>query len=182
MVEDFLSFLCLYVHVLYFISNLVMLETYYIRISASHIYFCLALVFISSFIWSRFIYDLYLCVDICVISYVYFILQQGIMKEQSDWIVHPVKYVWNKRKCVVHIYKNKTVYESKYGITHSIITTGLKKLTTRKLSWPWPDCYVWRILAHSISLPIYAWIIIIVWHGLDSGYRSWTIITKIARS
>ena len=54
-------------HVLYFICNLVMLETYYVRVSASHIYFYLALVFILSFIWSRFIYDLYLCVYICVI-------------------------------------------------------------------------------------------------------------------
>ena len=71
MVEHFLSFLCLCVHVLYFICNLVMLETHYVRISASHIYFYLVLVFISSFIWSRFIFDLYLCVYICVIFCVY---------------------------------------------------------------------------------------------------------------
>ena len=65
-VGDFLSFPCLCVNVLYFIWNRVMLAMYYVRISASHIYLYPALVFISSFVWSRFIYDLYLCVYICV--------------------------------------------------------------------------------------------------------------------
>ena len=55
--KAFLAFWCLCVHVLYLIRNPIMLATYYVRISTSHIYFYPALVFISSFIWSIFSCD-----------------------------------------------------------------------------------------------------------------------------
>ena len=46
MMEDFPSFWCLCVHVIYLTWNLVMLAIYYVRISASHIYFSPGLLFI----------------------------------------------------------------------------------------------------------------------------------------
>ena len=56
MVEDFLSFWLLCVHVLYFIWNLVLLATYNVRISISHIYSYPALVLISYFMWGSCIF------------------------------------------------------------------------------------------------------------------------------
>ena len=61
-----------------------MLTKYYSRTSTSHIYFYHVLVFyILSFTYIC--YYIYVC--ICVILYVYFILWQGTMEEQSDLMV-----------------------------------------------------------------------------------------------
>ena len=78
-----------------------MLETYYARISASHFYFYLALV-LSHLLYGVDLYMIYIYVCIYVLFfYVYFILQQGTMDEQSDWMVQwstLYKYIWNKIK------------------------------------------------------------------------------------
>ena len=103
-ITDFIwlkTFLALYafvVHVLYFICNLVMVETYYVRISASHIYFYLALVFISSFMWSKFMHDLYIymCVYMChFCMYILFCNRAPWKNNLTEW--SPLyKYVWKK--------------------------------------------------------------------------------------
>ena len=67
-----------------------MLATYYIRISTCQIYFYPALVFISSlYEVALYMIYIYVCIYICHFLYVYLILYQGIMEEQSD-CVYPV--------------------------------------------------------------------------------------------
>ena len=99
MIEDFLSFWCLRVNVLYFIWNLVMLERYNVRISTSHIYFYPAFIFIASFMWGSFIYDLHLCVYICVIfcMYILFCNMASCKNNLAEWSTL-YKYIWNKKR------------------------------------------------------------------------------------
>ena len=108
MAEDFLNFWCLCVHVLYFIWNFVMLATYHVRISTSHIYFYPALVFISSFIWSSFIYDLYsMCVYMCYFCmYILFCNRAPWKNSLTEWS-NLYWYIWNKKWIKVSLVASK---------------------------------------------------------------------------
>ena len=84
MVEDFLSFWCLCVHVLYLIWNLVMLETYYVRISASHFYFYLALV-LSHMLYGVDLYMIYMCIYVLFFMYILFCNRAPWMNSLTEW-------------------------------------------------------------------------------------------------
>ena len=115
MVEDFLRFWWLFLHVLYFIWSLVILATYHVRISTSHIYFYPALVFILSFIWGSFTYDLYSCVYICVIFICIFYFVTG----------HHGRSVWlNGPPCII-------IFQIKINKKHAGLWINLQNIASR---------------------------------------------------
>ena len=95
-VEDIFSFWCLCLHVLYFIWNLVILSTYYVRISTSHVYFYPTLVFISSFIWGSFIMIyIYVCIYVLFLYEMYYsVTRRNSLTEWSTLY----KYIFKIRK------------------------------------------------------------------------------------
>ena len=112
------------------------------RISTSHIYLYLALVFISSFIWSGVLYDLYLCVYTCVIFVCIFYSVTG-QHGRTVWL--------NGSPCLnmFEIKKNKvskiTYSQYRYNVVHCsmILHTALQWLRqkiNKKQSESWNLC------------------------------------------